>query len=59
MVDATYSGGWIAHVQAFDPDGNGDITLGTMAMHPYDGELRDEATVGVDLEGLANLRRDH
>ena len=51
--EAFYNGGWIAHVQAADPDGNGPITMRT-------GDSTVEAdfemgTVGVDLEGLANL----
>ena len=51
--EATYNGGWIAHVQAADPDGNGPITMGTGDSTVIaDFEM---GTVGVDLEGLANL----
>ena len=51
--DATYNGGWIAHVQAADPDGNGSIEMET-GDSTVTADFED-GTVGVDLDGLANL----
>ena len=50
---ATYNGGWIAHVQAADPDGNGPIVIDN-------GDSRmiadfEKGTVGVTLTDLANF----
>ena len=50
---ATYNGGWIAHVQAADPDGNGGITMQTGdSKMVADFEMGD---VDVTLTGLATL----
>ena len=51
--DATYKGGWIAHVQAADGDGNGPITMqnGDASMYA-DFEM---GGVDVTLAGLARL----
>ena len=50
---ADYSGGWIGHVQAADPEGNGPIEMATgdSSMEA----LFEKGTVSVVMDGLANL----